>query len=64
LIEPLMTVKDLIHYLGKPKWWIYEHNSEIPHMMVGKEYRYRRSEVDAWLEASRGGTPLRYLDAA
>lgn len=62
--EELLTVDELAAYLKKPKSWIYDNNHEIPHFMVGREYRYRLSEVLAWLEVGRGGTPLRYLKAA
>lgn len=55
---------ELATYLKRPKSWIYDNNHEIPHLKVGREYRYRASEVNAWLEASRGGVPLRYLKAA
>lgn len=70
-IKPLLTVADLAVYLGTPKSWIYENlagaqpnTPVIPFVRVGREYRFRQSEVDAWLEAKRGGTPLRFLDAA
>lgn len=55
---------ELAAYLKKPKSWVYDNAHEIPHMRVGREYRFRLSEVNAWLESSRGGTPLRYLNAA
>ena len=61
MFEPLLTVETLAEYLGKPKSWVYDNAHEIPHMKVGREYRFRKSEVDLWLEATRGGTPLRYL---
>jgi excisionase family DNA binding protein len=57
-------VDELATYLQKPKSWVYDNAHEIPHMRVGREYRFRASEVNAWLESYRGGTPLRYLDAA
>lgn len=63
-IEPLMTTEDLAEYLNRPVKWVRMNAHEIPHQKVGREYRFRLAEVDAWLEASRGGTPLRYLKAA
>lgn len=62
--ERLMTVNDLAEYLPAKKSWIYDNAHEIPHVRVGREYRFRRAEVDAWLEVSRGGTPLVYLPLA
>ena len=55
---------ELAAYLKKPKSWVYDNAHEIPHIRVGREYRFRLSEVLAWLEVRRGGTPLRYLRAA
>lgn len=63
-IEPMMTTTELAEYLNSELSWVYDNAHEIPHLRVGREYRFRRAEVDAWLETSRGGTPLRYLDAA
>jgi len=63
-IEPILTVDELAAFLKKPKSWVYDNAHAIPHVRVGREYRFRLSEVLAWLEASRGGTPPRYLKAA
>lgn len=53
--EPLMSVDDVAEYLGIPKASIYAWNSRgwdpgPPRYKVGKYVRYKRSEVDAWLE--------------
>ncbi|WP_162795421.1 helix-turn-helix domain-containing protein [Nonomuraea lactucae] len=63
MIQPLWTVDDLAAYLGSPKSWVYDNAHEIPHVRVGREYRFRQAEVDLWLEASRGGCPLSLLAA-
>lgn len=53
--EPLMTVQEVADYLQVPKASIYAWNSRgwnpgPPRYKVGKYVRYKRSEVDAWLE--------------
>ncbi|MEV0823828.1 helix-turn-helix domain-containing protein [Nonomuraea rubra] len=63
MIKALWTVKDLAEYLGTPVSWVYDNAHEIPHVRVGREYRFRQQEVDLWLEASRGGCPLKLLAA-
>jgi excisionase family DNA binding protein len=54
--DRLMTVEDLAEYLGLPTATIYKQRSEgtgPPGYRVGKFVRWRRSEVDAWLETKR-----------
>jgi excisionase family DNA binding protein len=54
--DRLMTVEDLAEYLGLPIATIYKQRSEgtgPPGYRVGKFVRWRRSEVDAWLETKR-----------
>ncbi|MEU8403178.1 helix-turn-helix domain-containing protein [Nonomuraea sp. NPDC048892] len=61
MTEQLLTVNELADYLKKPTSWVYDNAREIPHMRVGREYRFRLSEVNLWLEVTRGGVPLKYL---
>jgi len=52
----MMTVEDLAEYLGLPIGTIYKQRSEgtgPPGYRVGKFVRWKRSEVDAWLETKR-----------
>ena len=54
--DRLMTVEDLAEYLRLPTGTIYKQRSEgtgPPGYRVGKYVRWRRSEVDAWLESNR-----------
>ena len=53
--EPLMSVKDLAEYLQVDMSTIYlwSQRGQIPAMKVGKMWRYRRSEIDDWLEERR-----------
>ncbi len=60
MIEPLMTLDTLADYLGTPKSWLYDNAHTIPHTRVGRMYRFRRAEIDQWLENFRGG-PAKHL---
>jgi excisionase family DNA binding protein len=54
--DRMMTVEDLAEYLGLPVGTIYKQRSEgtgPPGFRLGKHVRWRRSEVDAWLESKR-----------
>ena len=48
-----LTVNDLSVYLGiKPKT-LYSRVKEIPHYKVGRLIRFKREDVDAWMEQHR-----------
>lgn len=53
----LMTTKDLMEYLqvSRTKVWELVHSptNPLPSFKIGGDYRYRRSEVDAWIEGKR-----------
>lgn len=53
-IEPLMTVDDVAVLLNVRKKWVYEAASRkaIPCVRVGHFLRFRRSEIDSWLDAN------------
>jgi excisionase family DNA binding protein len=54
--DRMMTVEDLAEYLGIPIPTVYKQRSEgtgPPGFRVGKYVRWRRPEVDAWLESKR-----------
>lgn len=53
--DPLMSVKDLAAYLQVDMSTVYlwSQRGHIPAMKVGRMWRYRRSEIDAWLESRR-----------
>ncbi|MEN6509074.1 MAG: helix-turn-helix domain-containing protein [Smithella sp.] len=50
--ETLLDVAQLAAYLNVSKSWIYDQirNSEIPHSKLGKYLRFRRREIDKWIE--------------
>lgn len=53
--ERLLTTDEVAEYLAKPRSWI-DNNAErvgIPRRRLGRHYRYRLSEVNAWLDGQR-----------
>jgi excisionase family DNA binding protein len=51
--DRLMGVEDLAEYLGIPEATVYKQRSEgtgPPGYRIGKHVRWKRSEVEAWLE--------------
>jgi excisionase family DNA binding protein len=59
-IEPLLTLDDVVAYLGIPKNTLYRWrvDGEGPRAMkIGKHLRYRRTELEAWLEANTDERP-------
>jgi excisionase family DNA binding protein len=59
-IEPLLTLDDVVAYLGIPKNTLYRWrvDGEGPRAMkIGKHLRYRRTELEAWLEKNTDERP-------
>ena len=53
--EPLLTARELAEYLNISKITIYEwaHRGKIPAFRLGHHWRFRRSEIEAWLARNR-----------
>ena len=51
--DELMDVKGLAKYLGVEKDWIYSHVKEIPHYKLGRFPKFRKREIDKWLELQK-----------
>ena len=53
----LLTVDDLSKFLQVPKSWVYDNYRalRIPHIKIGNKLRFRRAEVDYWLNTHQGG---------
>ncbi len=51
--DALLSVEGLAEYLGVEKEWVYSHVKEIPHSKVGRFPRFRKAEIDKWLEGNR-----------
>jgi excisionase family DNA binding protein len=55
-VEPWVGTDQVAEWLGKPSSWLYN-NAErlgIPRVRIGNQYRYKLSQVDAWLGAGEG----------
>ena len=52
--EAFVTTEDVAAFLGKPPSWLYNRADRlgIPRYRVGQQYRYRISEVAAWVQGS------------
>ena len=56
-IEPFVSTEEVCEFLGKPASWLYNRAERlgVPRYRVGLQYRYRLSEVAAWVERTRQG---------
>jgi excisionase family DNA binding protein len=56
----ILTVAELHTYLKIPKATLYAlaQAGRLPAAKVGKHWRFRRSEIDAWLKAQQWNRPL------
>jgi excisionase family DNA binding protein len=62
VLPELLSLRELAEYLGVPASTVYfwrNQRTGPPGFRVGKQLRYRASEVDAWLrqQEEREGTP-------
>ena len=51
----LLTVETLAAYLSVSKQWVYERITlnEIPFFKIGKFPRFKKTEIDSWLESQK-----------
>ncbi len=56
--DELFTVESLAKYLSVSKQWVYEriHLNEIPFIKMKKFPRFRKSEIDKWLDKMKAPT--------
>jgi len=62
-----IDLKAAAAFLGKPPSWIYDnvHRLEIPHVRLERQYRFRATDLNAWLENRMWYSPLQaHGDAA
>ena len=57
-VEPWVSAKELAAHLGQTVVWVRKYAPVIPHVRVGRQYRFRISEADRWMEQWRGGDPV------
>ena len=53
--DQLMSVRDVAEYLQVDMSTVYlwSQRGQMPAMKVGRMWRYRRAEIDAWLDQRR-----------
>lgn len=53
--DTIFTVKTLALYLGVSEKWVYERvqHKEIPYLKIGGNDRFRKSDIDRWIETLR-----------
>lgn len=51
LEEPLLTPDEVCQLLAVSKRWLYDNtrSGAIPHVRVGRQLRFRRSDLEEWL---------------
>ena len=59
----LMSLPDIALYLGMSERTIYQwaQQGRIPSFKLGTSWRFRKSEIDTWLETQRSGPDPRLL---
>ncbi len=48
--EVLLTADEVAQILRVPRSWVYSHLSELPAIRLGRYVRFRRLEIDGFLE--------------
>jgi hypothetical protein len=56
--ESWVSVHVLAAHFDQTEKWVRKYAPLIPHVRVGRQYRFRISEADAWLQQWRGGEEL------
>jgi excisionase family DNA binding protein len=56
-MEPLMLRKEVSKLVRRKESWLRwaERKGLIPFVRVGREIRYRRADIEAWLDAHKAG---------
>jgi len=55
--DQVITADEVAALLRMTPAWVYSETrrNRIPHMRLGRYFRYRRSAIDAWMSALEGG---------
>ncbi|MGC9974064.1 MAG: helix-turn-helix domain-containing protein [Gaiellaceae bacterium] len=53
MTEPLLTAAEVAALLSVRESWVREatRDGRLPHLRLGRYRRYRRSDIERWLEA-------------
>lgn len=57
--EACLTIDEVLGYLKVTSRTIYRliRNGDLPAMRVGRQWRFRRQDLDAWIERQRLSSP-------
>ena len=47
---PLLTAEEVAEILRVPRSWVYSHLTELPAIRLGRYVRFKRSELERFLE--------------
>ena len=53
-----LTVKEVAQYLGMKTSTIYAWAPEMPHYKIGNLLRFKKEDLDAWMETKREGAEV------
>jgi len=55
--ERWITLKEAANHLNVSRSWLYQKGQEagVPRARIGTKYRYRASDLDAWMNAQGKG---------
>ena len=59
MVQSLMTIKQVAEYLqlGPTTIYNYAQKRKIPGIKVGRNWRFRREDIESWLEDNRRRAP-------
>jgi excisionase family DNA binding protein len=56
--DGLWNTEKAAHYLSKTPYWLRtnRHKLNIPHYQLGSHIRFKKQDLDTWLDNNKGGT--------
>ena len=56
--EPFVPTEEAASFLGKERGWLYDNldRLDIPHVRIGRQLRFRISDLDSWAQQQSEGT--------
>ena len=58
-IGEYLTIRQVADYLSIKTSSLYSKIAEIPHYRIGRLLRFRKGEIDAWIETKKEDVPQR-----
>jgi len=59
-VEPLLTAHEVARMLGVNVAWVYERTRRdaVPYVRIGRYVRFRRPDVEAWVQSGQASAKL------